>query len=233
MQRMVIAVKFVKGISFFFFYPLLMLGIGFYAGVRMTHFFYPGEQTERLYAIPEETEQTEDTLPTEPENTAEAFGQEMLYRAAVSAGETLCVETDYVLEERDLENNSVVETVWRLPQKYVGMNREQFLEAMDEYEAFPPLSEKERGFVSLEVLSFSRERVVVQMNYRFVMPTDSFYLAAYDNKVFVYLEDQETVYIETEILLEQLPEKIQAEIIQMLWIPDEESLYDFLETYSS
>ena len=53
---------------------------------------------------------------------------------------------------------------WKLPDKYVGMNREQFLEAMELYEAFPPLSEMERGFVSLEVLSFSRKRVVVQMN---------------------------------------------------------------------
>lgn len=117
--------------------------------------------------------------------------------------------------------------------KYVGMNREQFLEAIEEYEAFPPLSEMERGFVSLEVLSFSRERVVVQMNYRFLVPTSSFYLAVYDNEVVVYLEDKETIYIETEILLEQLPEELQQEIIDMRWMPDEEALYDFLETYSS
>ena len=37
----------------------------------------------------------------------------------------------------------------------------------------------------------------------------------------------------TEILLEQLPEELQQEIIDMMWMPDEEALYDFLETYSS
>ena len=49
----------------------------------------------------------------------------------------------------------------------------------------------------------------------------------------VLLEDQETVYINTGILLEQLPEEIQMEIMQMMWVEDEESLYGFLETYSS
>lgn len=104
---------------------------------------------------------------------------------------------------------------------------------MDLYEAFPPLSEMERGFVNLEVLSFSRERVVVQMNYKYVQPSESFYLAVYDNEVIVYLEDRKTVYIETEIELDSLPEQIQHNIIQMMWIENEEKLYDFLENYSS
>ena len=152
---------------------------------------------------------------------------------AASASETLSVETEYVLEERDIDGETTVETTWKLPDKYVGMNREQFLEAMELYEAFPPLSEMERGFVSLEVLSFSRERVVVQMNYRYIQPSAGFYLAVYNNEVLVYLEDRETVYIETEIMLEQLPEMLQQEIIEMKWLENEEELYDFLETYSS
>ena len=244
---MVIAVKFVKGISLFFVYPVVMLGIGFYAGVRTTHFFYPGEQTERLYYVPSENETPaleDGNEPELPENTLQSM-EECLdyekaedtdlsaYTAVSNDGETLCVETEYIIEEKDLDDDTVVETSCRLPMKYVGMNREQFLEAMEEYEAFPPLSEMERGFVSLEVLSFSRERVVVQMNYRFLVPTSSFYLAVYDNEVVVYLEDKETIYIETEILLDQLPEELQQEIIDMMWMPDEEALYDFLETYSS
>ncbi len=38
--------------------------------------------------------------------------------------ETLCVDTEYVLEETDILNHTVVETTWRLPDKYVGLNRE-------------------------------------------------------------------------------------------------------------
>ena len=49
----------------------------------------------------------------------------------------------------------------------------------------------------------------------------------------VYLEDRSTIYINTGIALDSLPEKIQMQIMDMLSIPDEETLYDFLETYSS
>lgn len=147
--------------------------------------------------------------------------------------EVLNADTAYVLEETDLRNASVVETTWRLPAKYIGMNREEFLEAMELYEASPPLEELERGFVSLEVLSFSVGKVVVQMNYEYVQPGSSFYLMVEDNYVVVYLEDRKTVYMDTDILLKDLPEELQNDIIQIMYVPDEESLYDFLENYSS
>lgn len=156
-----------------------------------------------------------------------------LAKTASTNSEKLCVDTEYVLEETDVLTQSVVETVWRLPAKYVGMDREQFLTAMENYEAFPPLAEMERGFVGLEVLSFSRERVVVQMNYQYLQPSQSFYLAVLNNEVVVYLEDRQTIYINTGIPLENLPEEVQLTIMQMQYVEDEESLYHFLETYSS
>ena len=64
-------------------------------------------------------------------------------------------------------------------------------------------------------------------------PSASFYLAVYDNNVIVYLEDMKTVYIETDIRLDTLPEKLQQEIMEMMWIENEEKLYSFLENYSS
>ena len=236
--------KFVKGISLFFIYPMVMFGIGFYVGVESMHFFYPG--TNPYNETKELPEQIVDKLKQEKapiENNAEKQSidadamsidaeKQMLMEVTVSA-ETLSVDTEYVLEETDIINHSVVETVSKLPGKYVGLNREQFLKCMEEYEMFPPLSELERGFVSLEVLSFSRERVVVQMNYQYVQPGNSFYLAVLDNEVVVYLEDKETIYINTGIALEELPESVQLDIIQMLWIEDEEALYNFLENYSS
>lgn len=248
--------KFVKGISLFFIYPMVMFGLGFYVGVESMHFFYPGTNPyNETKELPEENwpEQIVDKLNQEKapleknvekksidaekqnidtEKQSIDTEKQMLMEVTVSA-ETLSVDTEYVLEETDIINHSVVETVSKLPGKYVGLNREQFLKCMEEYEMFPPLSELERGFVSLEVLSFSRERVVVQMNYQYVQPGNSFYLAVRDNEVVVYLEDKETIYINTGIALEELPESVQLDIIQMLWIEDEEALYNFLENYSS
>ena len=71
------------------------------------------------------------------------------------------------------------------------------------------------------------------MNYRVVLPTDSFYIAIYDNEVVVLLDDRETVYIETDIKLDKLPEEEQEKIINMMFIEDEAGLYDFLEAHSS
>lgn len=248
--------KFVKGICLFFVYPMLMLGIGIYAGVELSHFFYPGRGEAGITADPAPdpvsdpfsgTEEQvredplqelraaleEDSLQEGDDNAPEDAETGDAAEEVLFMPETLCVDTEYVLEETDVLYHTVVETKWRLPDKYVGMNREEFLDAMELYEAFPPLSELERGFVGLEVLSFSRERVVIRMNYKFVQPSASFYLAVYDNEVVVYLEDMETVYIETDIRLDSLPEDIQQKIIDMMWIKDEEALYGFLENYSS
>lgn len=237
--------KFVKGISLFFIYPLVMFGIGFYAGVECMHFFYPGSNPVReTQELPEENwpEQIADKL--QDEETVKDAGDKTSVQEQIAdnqtaivdvaaSHETLSVDTEYVLEETDIASHSVVETILTIPQQYVGLNREQFLECMEQYEMYPPLSELERGFISLEVLSFARERVVIQMNYQYVQPSNSFYLAVHDNEVVVYLEDKETIYINTGILLEDLPEEVQLEIIQMLWMEDEETLYHFLENYSS
>lgn len=224
--------KFVKGISLFFIYPVFMLVLGFYVGVRLPDSVW-GDPSEPEGTVQEPLPNEFAELPDVSPGDARAEDETTPYLEAAAIPETLSVETEYVLEEKDVYGDTVVETTGRLPAKYVGMNREQFIEAMEEYEAFPPLSERQRGFVGLEVRSFSRARVVVQMNYQFVLPTSSFYLAAYDNEVVVLLEDKETIYIETNIRLERLPEEQQREIINMMWIENEEALYDFLEAHSS
>lgn len=261
--------KFVKGAFLYVLYPVMMLGMGFAAGVESVEFFYPGayqkEDTGTAEISREEESGTEELSLSsaeenqgllQPEEGAELqegkgfleegqtgkfteasekeTGRQYTAAKEVSAGEeTLCVDTEYVLEEKDILEDTVVETSRRLPDEYVGLDREQFLAAMESYAAYPPLAELERGFVGLEVLSFSREKVVVQMNYQYLQPSSSFYLAVRGNEVVVYLEDRETIYIHTGIKLESLPEELQLDIMQMLWVEDEEGLYDFLEAYSS
>lgn len=215
--------KFVKGISLF----LAGCIIGTVIGVRVTHFFYPGEQVQRTEEPQTFTEESA------TEETPEDISEEPTAEEVAFSPETLSVDTDYVLEETDLITGTVVETVWKLPDKYIGLNREQFVEAMKNYELFPPLSEMERGFVSLEVMSFSRERVVVRMNYQYVEPVVGFYLAVRNNEVVVYLEDMETLFMNTGIDVNTLPEDIRQELLQMIFVEDEETLYNFLENHSS
>ena len=226
--------KIVKGISIFIV-GLILLGIGFFLGVKTMNFFYPGDQGRENIRIQQEPDDS--LVEKVPAPVSEVLDAETIAygeaRAVASVTETLCVDTEYVVMECDILNDTVDQSVIKLPDKYVGMDREQFVEAMDIYEKNPPLSELERGFLDLEVISFSREKVVVQMNYKFVQPSNSFYLAAFDGRVIVYLEDKKTVYIQTDIMLETLSDELQSEIIGMMFIKNEEELYDFLESSSS
>ncbi|MBO5487798.1 MAG: hypothetical protein J5988_12900 [Eubacterium sp.] len=223
--------KFVKRISLFFVCPIVLIGIGFGGGIWAVKFFYPGTTEEKEQF---RTEYQTDYQKAESEKQMQQSQDvEEIVQNVAAVEETLNADTEYVVQERDLLKDTMLETSSQIPAKYMGMTRTLFLESMEEYRLNPPLSEKERGFVGLEVVSFSPERVVVQMNYEYVQPSDSFYIAVIDNEVVVLLEDMKTVFINTGISLEQLPELIQMKIMQMYWIEDEESLYNFLETYSS
>jgi hypothetical protein len=232
--------KILKGISLFVIYPGVMLCLGFLGGVLFIDTFYPnkdrisGDFDHGSALVKDVTELQGGTSNAQTGQSLIAEANGAADSAPVLADEErLNADTAYVLEERDVNNQSTVETVWSIPAKYIGMNRVQFLDAMEDYENAPPLSELERGFVGLEVQSFSEERVVIQMNYEYVQPTKSFYLKVEDNYVVVYLDDLETVYMNTNILLTDLPDEAQQEIIHVKYVADEESLYDFLETYSS
>lgn len=232
--------KFVKGISLYFLYPLTLFCLGVYAGVQMRDFFYPGQQPQQF-----RQEQQSDTLPSsEPPETqelpsaqqADVQEQESAPPAAmetVRKEEVLTADTDYVLREVDVRKGTSVETVWGVPERYMGMDRETFIAAMENYAASPPLQELERGFTGVDVVSFSASRVVVEVHYAYVEPSEGFYLGVNKNYIVVYLDDMETVYLNTDILLESLPERIQQQIIGYMYMEDEEALYHFLESYSS
>ena len=62
---------------------------------------------------------------------------------------------------------------------------------------------------------------------------DCYYLKELNGYVVVYLSDKKTVYEYTDISLEGLPENLQKEIQNGKYIETSESLYGFLENYSS
>lgn len=187
------------------------------------------EETSQVRNVTEISEEKEKSEEVQDERIPFAG-----FLDVASLSGVLGTDTEYVVEEMDVLRGTVVETSLKLPAKYVGMDLDSFVQAMNAYAATPPLSELERGFVGLEVLSFSRQRVVVQMNYRYVQPGESFYLALMDHQVVVLLEDQKTVYISTGISANMLSESMREQLATgLIFVEDESSLYDFLESYSS
>lgn len=209
--------KFVKRISLFFIIPMGMYALGFYSHMKLQEEFYPGK-----FRV-EEVEQKSIVVSDEPQVIPTSIGDEQI----------ICADTQYVIEEVDLKRDTSVETKWKIPDRYIGMNRKQFVKEMELYQKSPSLKDQKLGFVSAEVVSFSEERVVVKKNYIFEEPCSSFYLVNEKNYVVVYCDDLRTVYMATNILLDSLPEQWQQEIIQNKYIATEEELYNFLESYSS
>ena len=62
---------------------------------------------------------------------------------------------------------------------------------------------------------------------------DCYYLMEVNGYVVVYLNDKKTPYEYTDILFDELPKTLQEEIRNGKYIEDTETLYGFLENYSS
>lgn len=62
---------------------------------------------------------------------------------------------------------------------------------------------------------------------------DCYYLMEVNGYVVVYLSDKKTAYEYTSIMIEDLPVTLQNEIKNGKYIEDTETLYGFLENYTS
>ncbi len=177
-------------------------------------------------------EEKESILPNANRKEGIIISDELSIPVA-SKEDTITADTDYMILVKNMNTGEIKVKREELPEKYIGLNREQIMEQLNDFQANPPLSELELGFVGVDLISFSPQQLEVQMNYRFIEPVGIFYIMAYDNKVVVMLEDKKTVFLSTEISLKELPTEVQQDIMRGLFIPNEESLYDFLETYTS
>ena len=211
--------KAVKSIGLFFAMSIVFFVIGYLAGMETTL-----HQMRRIEPDLQEEETAE--MPQAKEEFKE-------FLDVSSNSKYLRSDTELVVEEVDVRSGTATEVIGILPEKYVGMDLDGFRETIAQYNLSPPLSERQRGFQSAEVLRFSRDRVVVQKNYRRVSPEEGFYLALSDYRVVVLLEDKKSLYMTTDISLNMLPEAIQQELMDMIYVENEAGLYDFLEAYSS
>ena len=206
-----------KKISIYFIYPACMLALGLFAGLGVQEFCYATRQQLQQ-------EETGESRETETDVSLEAAGgQEQVITA----------DTRYVVERFDLTDSSRTEEEEPLPEQYIGMNREQFVEACEVYEASPSLEDQSRGFLSMYVERFSAEEVVVRKNYESSTKPEEFYLAVENNYVVVYEADKKTRFMSTGIPVQSLSDELAEELLNFKYVGSEAELYDFLESYSS
>ena len=213
--------KLVRRISLFLVISVVMLGIGGYTALKAEQFFYPNryQSTERVKQEGQDNKRSE---------TAEI----QIIEAAVEDKPVVTADTRYLIEEIDLTRGIVNEREENIPVKYIGLDREEMLEELKAFDNNPPLTELERGFQTIELTAFSKDHVVVCKYYK-EKEDKGFYLMVADHFIVVYEQDKKTLYMNTDILLENLEADLQAEIMKGKYIENEEELYHFLESYSS
>ncbi len=215
--------KLIRRISLFVILACAMLGLGGYAALRAERFFYPNRYQER--AVPEYAARQTGAYEEMPEQVIEA---------AVENIPVVTADTAYLVEEIDLTDGTIQETEESVPVKYIGLDRESLVDELAAYDANPPLAELERGFETIELTAFSRDRVVICKYYKAPAEEEpGYYLMVADHFIVVYRADRQTLYMNTDILLEDLDDALQAEIMQGKYMASEEDVYHFLESYSS
>lgn len=214
--------KLVKRISLFMALSTVMLGLGGWGALKAEEFFYPNRYHRG-------TEGGSTQIRDEKGEEEEA---EQIIETAAADIPVVTADTKYLVELVDLDLGTVTESEEAVPVMYIGLNREELLEAISAYDKNPPLTEQEKGFETIELTSFSKDRVVVCKYYKEKRP-EGFYLMVADHFIVVYEEDRSTLYMNTDILLDLLPDSLQREIMEGKYVASEEELYLFLESYSS
>lgn len=203
--------KFLKGISFFLLNILIFVS-GAWIGIIGQNFFYPGIRA----SYPD----TENAIVID--NPAEVISQKRCINA----------DTRYkIIEQRDTE---YITTYYQtLPVQYLGMNRDEFVQVMKQYNLSPPLCELEKGFLSLEITSFSPNEVTIHKRYKSVEEEESFLLVVENHYIVIYTEERMEKYDLTTIYVPSLPEQLKQELLSGKVIHGKKQLYDFLESYTS
>lgn len=232
--------KFVKRLSLFFIYPLTMFALGFASNMAIMEFFYPGDLNRSLKqgdladfqinpvdidVSDKKEEENKSFLDNEPEPEP--------IEVAMSEEPVVNANTLYVLERYDVMSGEKSEAEEVMPDKFIGLNREKLVDEIEEYNHNPSLTDLEQGFTYMELVSFSTGRVVVRKSYEAKEEEKGFFLLNENHYVVVYDQSLSNVYMDTEILVENLPESVQEEILNMKFVENEKELYQFLETYTS
>lgn len=200
-----------KRISFFI-YSCLLLGTGFYGHIKYMEFFYPGNGAASVREAPKEAE----------------------HAAAASAlPDRITRDTVFVIQSCDLVTGETAQREERAAERYVGMEREEFVRCMQNEGEAPQLEERQKGLGSVEVLSFSAERIVIKKTYhRSEKQAEAFWLFFRDNLVVVYEEDKSTVYMRTVVDGRGLPTALRDEISYGKMVASRLELEQFLDSYS-
>lgn len=141
--------------------------------------------------------------------------------------------TQFIVEYYNADDKSMTEQVIETPIEYLGYTRDKLIDAMTKYEGSPSVTDKAKGLVSYQLVSFDSSNVTVRKSFSSLNMPQVYYVFVENSYLTIYLEDKTTLYDYTNIKITTLPEYIQKEVVNGLKIESQKALYEFLETYTS
>lgn len=204
--------------------------------IKGTEFYYKNYVS--MPPVKEEFRQEQTIEKTSDESEAkDALSEETKADEEIKVSNTLdnCTTCDtiYIVKEHDYRTGETTSHQEKLPEQYIGKTREEIEGLFVDYNMAPALSDLELGFEEISLDSFSKKMVIATKYYSSKPENEDFYLMVEDDYISVYCGDLKTVYLYTDIYMNDLPENLQQEILDKKHINDKEELYNFLESYSS
>lgn len=139
----------------------------------------------------------------------------------------------YVVESYDGTTGVVTSEEQTIPSEFAGKTREE----LEEYISLQnQMLQKEASLEepdSLELVSFSKDKIVVRETYSGAEEEQGFFLKLQEGEVVIFHNDMVTPYEYTGIAEDVLPEEEKEKMNKGFFVADEKELYSVLENLSS
>ncbi len=139
----------------------------------------------------------------------------------------------YVVENYDGTTGVVTKEEGTVPAKIAGKTREELESYITEYNQKLQEAAIPEAPDSVELISFSKDKVVIRENYLGAEEETGFFIKLQDQEVVIFHNDQVTPYEYTGIQEEVLPESELEKLKEGFFVADEKELYSVLENLSS
>lgn len=142
-------------------------------------------------------------------------------------------DTRIIIESYDAAGDLIHREETAAGAEFVGNNRLDMLVYAGTYREQAPEQEEKAGLERMVLESYSTDAVTFVKYYGEPEEEEGFIIGVKDNAVIVYLADRSEVYEYTNIELWSLPAEIQYDLVEGIYVKNEQELFDFLQTYSS
>lgn len=154
--------------------------------------------------------------------------------AVSNANQKTTSETKCIIEVFNADTEELVCEERAMPAEYAGMTREQLEDYLLQYRSHMDVDEQEAGLTNIQLIRFSKGEIVIRKTYEEPEQEEGYYLRLTENgEVGIYHRDGKTLFEETGIRKENLPEEEVRRLENGYVVPSEKELYSILENFSS